>query len=327
MQLRTTFPFVFAAVIAAVMAALMATLGATGAWAQTSPAGVPLGQSQEPLAIQGEFVLTQAEIDAAFSRVSEQHRLAFIRSGERVDQLIRALLQNKILAAEARKDGYAETPLVSGRVALAGEKELAEAWVDHVMAQAPDADYEALAYEYYVANPDQFRSRDRVDVTHLLISSENKSEDKALEQIEALRAQLDADPSRFDELVMEYSEDPSKDTNKGRFPFMMRGEMVAPFEEAAFALEEPGQITQPVRTDYGYHLIRLNRKIPSGLRPYETVKEKAVEQAKERHLAQYRSAYMRKVLGKPIELPEGAVESMAKRYFGENLELAPEFRD
>jgi peptidyl-prolyl cis-trans isomerase C len=327
MQLRTTFPYVFAAVIAAVFAAVIVALGATGAWAQTSPAGVPLGQSQEPLAIQGDVVLTQAEIDAAFSRIPEKHRLAFIRSGERVDQLIRSLLQSKVLAAEARKAGYDETALVRERLVLAGDKELAGAWVDQVMAKAPDADYEALAYEYYLANPDQYRTLDRVDVTHLLISSENKSEEKALAQIEALRAELDADPARFDDMVMEYSEDPSKSSNKGRFPYMTRGEMVAPFEAAAFALDEPGQITQPVQTDYGYHLIRLNRKVPSGLRPYETVKEEAVAQAKERHLAQYRSTYMRKVLSEPIELPEGAVEAMVKRYFGENLELAPESRD
>lgn len=272
-------------------------------------------------------MLTQGEIDAAFSRIPEQHRLAFIRSGERVDHLIRSLLQNKILAAEARKEGYDENVLVRERLALAAEKELADAWLDQVMAEAPAADYEALAYEHYLANPDQYRTPERVDVTHLLISSENKSEEKALEQIEALRAELDADPARFDDLVMEYSEDPSKSSNRGRFPFMMRGEMVAPFEEAAFALQQPGEITQPVRTDYGYHLIRLNRRIPSGVRPYETIKEEAVAKAKERHVTQYRSNYMRRVLSEPIELPEGAVQAMARRYFGENLELAPEFRD
>jgi peptidyl-prolyl cis-trans isomerase C len=288
---------------------------------------VPLGQSREPLAIQGEVILTQAEIDAAFSRIPEQHRLAFVRSGERVDHLIRSMLQNKILAAEARQAGYAENPLVQERLAIAADQELAEAWVDHVMAEAPAADYEALAREYYLANPDQYRTPDRVDVTHLLISSQNKSEEQALEQIEALRAELAADPSRFDEMVVEYSEDPSASTNKGRFPHMAPGEMVAPFEEAAFALTEAGEISQPVKTEYGYHLIRLNRQIPSGLRPYETVREAAVEQAKERHLSQYRSNYLRKVLSEPIELPEGAVETMAKRYFGENLELAPEFRD
>ena len=322
MPLRIPIP-----VISSVFAVVATVLSAAAAVAQTSPAGVPLGQSQEPLAIQGDVVLTQAEIDAAFSRIPEKHRLAFIRSGERVDHLIRSLLQNKVLAEEARKADYEENVLVQGRLALAAEKELAEAWIDHVMAETPAADYEALAYEHYLANPEQYRSSDRVDVTHLLISSQDKSEESALAQIEALRAELDADPSGFDAMVMEFSEDPSKSTNEGRFPFMARGEMVAPFEQAAFALETPGEISQPVRTDYGYHLIRLNRKIPSGLRPYETVKDDAVEKAKERHLAQVRSTYMRKVLSEPIELPEGAVETMVKRYFGENLELAPEFRD
>ena len=292
-----------------------------------SPAGVPLGESDAVLARQGDIVLTQGEIDAAFSRIPEVHRLAFIRNGERVDQLIRSLLQNKMLAAEAAKDGYDETPLVDKRLALASEKELAEAWIEHVVANAPEADYEALAYEAYLANPEQWMSSEILDVSHLLISSENKSDEKALAQIEELSAQVEADPSRFDALIMEYSEDPSKDSNKGRFQRMFRGQMVAPFEEAAFAIETPGEITGPVKTSYGYHLIRLNGRTPREVQPFETVREPAIEQARKKHIAQYRSNYLRKLAATPVQLEEGAVEAMAKRYFGENLELAPDFKD
>jgi peptidyl-prolyl cis-trans isomerase C len=286
-----------------------------------------LGLSTEPLAIQGGVTLTQGEIDAAFSRIRPEHRLLFIRSGERVDQLIRSLLQNKILAEQARQAGFDQEPLVGKRLALAGEKELAEAWIERVMEQAPDADYEALAYERYLANPEPWMSADMVDVTHLLISSDNKSPEKALELAQSLRARLDENPGEFDALVEEFSEDPSKSLNKGRFPAMTRGQMVEPFEAAAFSLATEGEISQPVQTDYGYHIIRLNRKIPPKVRPFEVVREEAVEQARKAHLEQYRKNYMLKHLSGTIEIPPGAVEAMAKRYFGENLELAPKFEN
>jgi peptidyl-prolyl cis-trans isomerase C len=295
--------------------------------AESTAAGPALGTSTDPLAIQGTITLTQGEIDAAFNRIAPEHRLMFVRSGERVDQLIRALLQNKLLAAEAQKAGFDLEPLASKRMALAAEKELADAWLDRVMEQAPDADYEALAHESYLANPEAWQSEEMVDVTHLLISSENKSADEALELAASLRARLEENPAEFDALVEEYSEDPSKHLNQGRFPRMKRGEMVAPFEEVAFALANEGEISQPVATTYGYHLIRLNRKMPRQLLPFEQVREKAIEQVRKEHVAQYRSNYLRKVLGVPIELPEGAVDAMVKRYFGENLELAPEFKD
>jgi peptidyl-prolyl cis-trans isomerase C len=295
--------------------------------AEATAADPSLGVSTEPLALQGGVTLTQGEIDAAFSRIRPEHRLLFIRSGERVDQLIRSLLQNKIMAEQARQAGFDQEPVVSKRVSLAGEKELAEAWIERVMEQAPDADYEALAYERYLANPEPWMSAEMVDVTHLLISSDNKSAEKALELAQSLRARLDENPGDFDALVAEFSEDPSKNLNKGRFPAMTRGQMVEPFEAAAFSLANEGEISQPVQTDYGYHIIRLNRKIPPKVRPFEVVREEAIEQARKSHLDQYRKNYMLKHLSGTIEIPPEAVEAMAKRYFGENLEHAPKFEN
>jgi peptidyl-prolyl cis-trans isomerase C len=287
----------------------------------------PLGSSTEPLAIQSGVTLTQGEIDAAFTRIPADRRLIFIRNGERVDQLIRTLLQSKILAAEARRAGFDREPLVGMLLELEADQALADAWVNRVMEQAPEADYEALAYEYYLANPERWQTVEMVDVSHLLVSSENKSEEKALELAQSLRARLEENPADFEALVEEYSEDPSKSSNQGRFPTMKRGQMVASFEEAAFSLATEGEISQPVQTDYGYHLIRLNRKIPSTLRPFEAVRETAIQTARDTHLAQYRKSYMLRHLADPIEIPEGAVEAMAKRYFGENLESAPAYEN
>lgn len=287
----------------------------------------PLGSSTEPLAIQSGVVLTQGEIDAAFTRIPADRRLLYIRNGERVDELIRSLLQSKILAAEARRAGFDQEPLVGMLLELEADKALADAWVNRVMEQAPEADYEALAYENYLANPDRWKSEEMVDVSHLLVSSENKSEEKALELAQSLRARLEANPDEFEALVEEYSEDPSKTQNQGRFPAVKRGQMVESFEAAAFSLATEGEISQPVQTDYGFHLIRLNRKIPSMLRPFEAVRETMIQTARETHLAQYRKTYMLKHLADPIEIPEGAVEAMAKRYFGENLERAPGYEN
>lgn len=306
---------------------LFAVLFVPSAWAQESPAGAPLGVSDDVLARQGDVVLTQGEIDAAFYRIPEIHRLAFVRSGEQVDNLIRSILQTKVVAAEAKKAGFDQNPLAARRVALTGEKELSDAWMEEVMQKMPPADYEAIAHEQYLAEPEQWMSREHVDVSHLLISSGSRSDAEALERIEELRREVVADPSRFDDLIMEYSEDPSKDQNQGRFTAMAGGQMVEPFEQAAFALEKPGDISQPVKTTYGYHLIRLNQKFPPRVLSFEQVKEQAVKKAEAEHRARYRANYLRKVLSDPVELPDGAVETMAKRWFGEDLELAPRFED
>jgi parvulin-like peptidyl-prolyl isomerase len=210
---------------------------------------------------------------------------------------------------------------------MAGEKELAEAWIVQVMENAPEADYEALAHEFYLANPDGFMTPEFVDVTHILISAESRSREEAMALADSLRAQLIEDPALFDDFVDEYSEDPSKGMNQGNFPSMQRGEMVKPFEDASFAMETEGEISEPVETAYGYHIIRFNKRYPPRLKKYEDVKADAMTMARKGYLEDYRTRYIRKLVDAPIELPDGAVEAMAKRHFGENLELAPAYQE
>ena len=281
----------------------------------------------EILAYQGGVALTQNEIDAAFARIPERDRLRFIRDGKRVDAMVQDLLKIKLLAAAAEEAGFDQQPLVADRLRMAAEKELAQAWSVQILKEAPPADYEALAYEYYLANPEEYRLPDQLDVSHILISSEERGAEDALSLALSLREQLLEDPSKFQEFVQEYSEDPSKDVNGGRFPTMTRGDMVAEFEKAAFALESPGEISEPVETYYGYHLIRLNESLPGFVPEFERLKDELVAQAREKHLAAYRDRYMIKLLAEPIVIPDGAVEIMAKRHFGEDLELAPVFTE
>jgi parvulin-like peptidyl-prolyl isomerase len=122
---------------------------------------------------------------------------------------------------------------------------------------------------------------------------------------------------------MEFSDDPSKINNGGRYREMRRGMMAKPFEDAALELQEPGQLSEPVLTSYGYHIIRLNGRTGNELREYGEVKEEAIADARERHRDIYRENYFRRILGDPIVVPAEAVEVMAKRHFGENLERAP----
>jgi peptidyl-prolyl cis-trans isomerase C len=281
----------------------------------------------EVFARQGDQILTHAEIDAAFMRVPAKYRLPFIRDGERVDQLVSSLLRYKIVAAEAQQNGFDQDPLVAERMQLAMEQELAEAWIAQVVETAPPGDYESLAYERYLANPEKYRSQESLDVSHILIKSDIRPEEEALASVNRLHAELIENPALFDEYIEEYSEDPAKKTNAGRYPDMTRGKMVKPFEEAAFAMSGDGSISEPVKTSYGYHIIRLNGRTPSGTKPFEQVKGILVQQSIDEHKQKVQRDYLMKLSEEPIELPDGAVEKMVKRHFGENLEKAPGFYD
>ena len=274
---------------------------------------------------QGDVVLTQAELDAAFQRIPENIRLPFIRDGERVDRLVQNLLRYKQTAAEAKSGEFDQEADVQLRMKLAAEQELAEAWVQKLIADIPHGDYEQLAYESYLASPEDFQIPAAVDVSHILISSDNRPEEEALETVNRLYAELVEDPALFDEYIASWSEDPAKASNQGRYPHVVPGQMVDAFEKQAFAMAEPGEISKPVKTAYGFHIIRLNAKIPAGLKPFDQVKTPLIVKARNEHVQTFRTNYLKRLAEVPIELEDGAVEAMVKRHFGENLERAPDF--
>ncbi|MDX1555065.1 MAG: peptidylprolyl isomerase [Xanthomonadales bacterium] len=274
---------------------------------------------------QGDAVLTQEGIDAAFNKIPAEHRMIFIRDGGKVDKMVRNIMRSEVLALDAIENGYDQDPLVRERMIQAAHKELADAWIEQIRASAPEADYEAMAYEDYLAHPEKYQTDVILDVTHILIGTESRSDEAALALAQDVRQQALDNPESFADLVMEYSDDPAKERNQGTYLRMRPGQMATAFEEAAYALTEAGEISSPVKTDYGYHIIRLDNRYPPRQRSFEEVRKEAVAQMKLEHETRYQQNYIRGVLADGIVLPEGSVEVMLKRHFGENLENAPQY--
>jgi len=275
------------------------------------------------LAYQGDAVVTQKALDAAFSTIPEAHRLGFIRDSSQVDKMVRDLLQTEVLAMDAEAAEFNQDPLVQARMLEAARMALAEAWMDEIVNRAPEADYAALAYEDYLARPENYSTPETLDVTHVLIGFNPRTPEEALELADELKKKLSENPGEFDFMVQEYSDDPGKSSNFGHYTNMSHGQMVKPFEETAFSLQEIGEISNPVRTEFGYHLIRLDARYASRLLSYDQVKDTAEEQVRLKHLDAYRTRYLKNLFSEPVGIPEGSIEIMLKRHFGENLENAP----
>lgn len=105
--------------------------------------------------------------------------------------------------------------------------------------------------EYFNANQEQFAVEEQIKASHILVDSE----EKALEVKQKL-----AEGKDFAELAKEYSTDTTNKEQGGDLGLVSRGQMVAEFEDAAFALPI-GEISEPVKTEYGYHIIKVTEKI------------------------------------------------------------------
>lgn len=120
---------------------------------------------------------------------------------------------------------------------------------------------------YFNENKTSFDTPEQVKASHILVDSE----EKALEIKEKLKAGSD-----FAELAKEYSTDEGSKSNGGQLGYFQRGDMAQQFEDAAFALEVGG-ISDPVKTGFGYHIIKVEDKVAAKEANYEDSKDQVKE--------------------------------------------------
>lgn len=108
-------------------------------------------------------------------------------------------------------------------------------------------------------NPGQVR------VSHILVridEDDPTSEDLARRKVADIYTEIQKESTVWENIVKNYSEDPSSSQNGGMLPWFSVGSMIPEFEMAAFSLTEIGEVSPPVRTKYGYHILRLEEKKP-----------------------------------------------------------------
>lgn len=135
---------------------------------------------------------------------------------------------------------------------------------------------EAALKKVYEENKDKFKVPDTAEAAHILVrvpKGAPEAEDKAaLDKIKALRKEVvGKDEATFKKVATEKSEDPSAKMNGGSLGKFARGDMVKEFEDAAFAMKA-GEISQPVRSDFGWHIIRSNGSTKGSQKTFEEMK-------------------------------------------------------
>ena len=145
---------------------------------------------------------------------------------------------------------------------------------------------------YYDENASRFTQAEERRASHILLAVDKDApaadRTKVRERATTLLAQVRTEPARFAEIARTVSEDPGSAPQGGDLDFFARGAMVKPFEDAAFGMK-PGEISEVVETDFGFHIIRLDEVRGGQRQPFEAVRE-GIEAEIRRQLAQRRFA-------------------------------------
>ncbi|GKX35550.1 MAG: peptidylprolyl isomerase [Rhizobiaceae bacterium MnEN-MB40S] len=200
---------------------------------------------------ESELVFAEGDLDPQFARLPEQQRRAAALS---------ALIDIKVMADQAEKAGLAEGDAFERRMQFLRDRTLHnEFFRKEVIEGLSEADVRARYEKEIAAQPGE----QEVKARHILVDSE--------EQAKAIIAELEAGAD-FEALAKEKSTGPSGPQG-GDLGYFTRGRMVPEFEEAAFALEPDDFTREPVKTQFGWHVIKVEDKRDAAPPAFEEVVE------------------------------------------------------
>ncbi len=275
--------------------------------------------------------VTRRDYDAELSRLPADIRDGFANSPQRVQELPGRLLLQKSLAAKARAAKLDTTPEYAARLALEIDRWLAAIELDAVdRAAAAEFDanvsrYETRARELYLVNKSTYTLPAQVEAAHILFDTKDKyTAEDARRKAEETRARLVAGAD-FATLARELSDDRGSAAKGGDLGWFIEKEMDPAFGAAAFALQKPGDLSPPVRSAFGWHIIKLEGKKPAVVQPYADVRERILAELKQRFVGERRDAAIAAIRSDPkVTADAAAIDALTPKIDPEALRRAQE---
>ncbi len=201
-----------------------------------------------------DLLLAEEETAQALANVPEDVKFEYLLS---------LLIDRMIVSGDARTQGLADDPGVQRRMAYYENKALRDVyWTQLIAARITDE----AAKEFYDAQVGSIEPQEEIKARHILVATE----EEAQSVIEALDAGGD-----FEALAKEHSTGPSG-AEGGDLGYFTAGTMVAEFNDAAFALQA-GEVSAPVKTKFGWHVIKVEDRRVQEVPGFELVKDQVIE--------------------------------------------------
>ena len=274
--------------------------------------------------------VTTADYEAELMRLPPDIRGGFAANGKRVYELLARLLTTKSLAAQARAANLDQDPALQHRLALEVDRlhaGLQISKIEEAAGRAFDgrrAQFEARAREIYLSRKDSYRIPEQVAASHILFDTKKHGKEEALKLAQEARTKILAGAD-FNEVAKQLSDDPSAQRNSGRMDYFDKAKMDPAFADAAFALKNSGDVSDPVLSSFGYHLIRLDGRKPADLKSFDEVKDAIMAQERARYIDEQRELALSPIRNDPdTKVNQAAIDALVVRITPEQLKKANE---
>lgn len=223
-------------------------------------------------------VVRVADVHSELRRAPAAERKNILSKPEMVQQIASNVLVRRVLAEQATQDGLTTDPVIGATLAIAKDRVLSDARLARLDEKNTPtaAALDAYANDIYRTSAARFEKPAQTRARHILLAKDGP---QALEKARNLLAQLRVGAS-FEEFAKANSTDPGSAVRGGDLGFFGAGKMVQPFEEALGKLSKPGELSDVVESEFGYHIIRLEERREKSVQPYAEVREQLLSEAR-----------------------------------------------
>jgi peptidyl-prolyl cis-trans isomerase C len=280
-----------------------------------------IAQSQnrgdEVLAENSLVKLTRADYEADLSRVPPEARGEFAASPKRLTAMLNNLMIDKTLAKEARDAGLDRDPELTRRLSLEIDRFYAQVMLAKIERDAA-ADFDARqdeflakARETYLVHKNRYQAPEQVSASHILFDpAKHGGSDGALKLAKETRAKILAGAD-FAKLAAELSDDEAAKKDGGQVGWFGQKKMDPAFTKAAFELANVGDISEPVQSSFGWHIIRLDGRRAARPLTFDEASKQIMAELKQRYIHDKRTGRLEAISHDPnMKVNQAAIDAL-----------------
>jgi peptidyl-prolyl cis-trans isomerase C len=251
----------------------------------------------------GPRTITADDISERLSAIPDYARAVY--DGERgMRNILDELIKTELLYLQARKDGLDKAPEYRAKVEDYKKFALVGMLFEKIVASRSEVS-EKDARDYYGKNRTDFTRPQRIKASHILVKTRSEAEE-ILKEIRNGKS--------FSTLARNRSIDTNSADNGGNLGFFSMGEMSQEFEEVAFSLKK-GEISNPVKSRYGYHIIKVTDRKKEETVEFSQVKDIIIQRLEQEKQQTAFNEYIEKIKNDyPVETNEEKLRELIKRY-------------
>lgn len=265
----------FSRLIGAALLAAVAFPLAAAELPPKAPPSKPLPMDA-PLVKDGDIVVDRADFEGSLLRIPEKYRAEVRMSRERISTLIDSVYVARVFAERARKEGMDKDPAIQARMRQLQDAVLGDLYRQKIDDEPINVDLDKRARELFTADQSKYVKPEEVKFDQILVTTKGRTPEMARERAEKAYQDAKSGSDDFLAYALRYSDEPAHGGRSvGEYGWSQPSQLTKPVADALARLKK-GEISPPIESPAGWHVLKLVDRSPSRPLKFEEVKAQII---------------------------------------------------